>query len=557
VTPNRILLLSTIALVTGLVGAPLSAQEPAPDPDAFVTMPDDYYAEQERLDLEERRARGDIKNYPGYVPGYRTMAGLGLSPTAPAVSPSLLSLMATAPGNRIFDRTPRFEFHGYLQPVVRLGIGAGEGGNGTTLHADPVAPGAAWGWFDHTNTVPSPWAQLNFRYGSDVVSATAIIGAWSVSEADEAAGSFMGHAQVLFSDVYLTWTPDVEPVKLTIHAGAFPDKYGFMSKYHQGAYGASLIGDIYGMGATASAMFPFVGDFDVTIEGGFKGELDKAPLGTPLDGASENARAEEGATFAGHAHMAIRLAEHFTPAAHFIHSWSQDDRKDLPDDPWTTANETQSRKDGSLTILGGDLRVDGGRFGYLYLGASHVIGQHANSLTNLVKVINTGSGADFNRHFWGFESDGNGTLTLAGLQYTLSLGTLLRHPMPFWGVGPDLILDLFGMYGWATSDAPDRADRNMVKFGTQATYSFSKLMAAGLRIDYVAPDMSDRHRSFAIFSPRITFRSDWTTRESLTIQYSYYATGHRVVANGDNRLSNISSNSPDHHTVSVLGTIWW
>jgi hypothetical protein len=330
-----------------------------------------------------------------------------------------------------------------------------------------------------------------------------------------------------------------------------------MGKWNQGAYATSLIGDINGIGATANLTLPFEGDFSVITEAGFKGELDKAPMGMPQDGSNEHARSEEGSTFAAHGHMGLQFLERYTLAFHFVHSWSQDDRGDPEDEIGTEEIESQGRKDGFLRIIGGDLRLDAKRFGYLYLGASRVVGEHANSITDLVRVLNGGSGHELNERYWGFSSGGNGKLTLAGLQYTLSLGTLLRHPMEYWGVGPDLSISLFGIFGRSESDTPEIGDRNMLKYGCETTYSISAHLAAAVRFDHVMPDLEEFERSFFVISPKLVVRSDWISRESLTVQYAYYALGDEVQVQGDNRLMNIASNNPDHHMVAIYGTIWW
>lgn len=562
---HMLLWVSTFALaaVTGATGA-AAQQDRERDPllgSEFVDMPDEYY-EQKKVEQQERqRELGDVKEEPGYLPGYRRISGLGLSPHAPQRIGAMPGAVTPSFGAPTRHSGLRFDFHGYVQPVLRAGIGQSEygeqGNKNTTVHGDPVVPGGAYGWFDHSNTVPTPWAQLNFSYGNQTVRGTVILGAWSAAQADEAAGFFRWNAQMLFSHAYITYTPDVEPVRFKIDFGVFPDRYGFMAKWHQGAYGTSLIADINGVGATAHLELPFEGDFTVITEAGFKGELDKAPIGMPQDGSNEHSRSEEGSTFAGHGHLALEFLERYTLAFHFIHSWSQDDRGDPKDVMETGENESHERKDGFLRIIGADLRIDAKRFGYLYLGASRVEGKHANSITDLVRVLNAGSGYELNERYWGFSSGGNGKLTLAGMQYTLSLGTLLRHPMEYWGVGPDLSISLFGIFGRSESGSADMGDRNMLKYGCEATYSIAPYLAAALRFDHVMPDLAEFERSFAVISPKIILRSDWITRESITVQYAYYALGNDVQVQGDNRLMNIASKNPDHHMVAIFGTIWW
>jgi hypothetical protein len=216
------------------------------------------------------------------------------------------------------------------------------------------------------------------------------------------------------------------------------------------------------------------------------------------------------------------------------------------------------------------------RWGYLYLGAAHTSGHDTITISNLVQVLNSGGGRDYMERLWGFQSDGNGKLTVLGGEYTLSLGTLLRYPQEFWGIGPDLVITLFGMYAKAdggcdqylqnTDAATPRCvdglfDTDTVKYGVEGVYSFSKHVAASLRIDhvtdYVRPNVDGSTYSFAAFAPKLIFRSDWITRETLSLQYYGYLFGDNVAINGDNRLVNTNSQNPDRHMFAIFGSMWW
>lgn len=537
-------------LVTGLAHA---AEEDTSVGAEFIDLPPEVTATREAEAARRNLERGDVKDHPGYIPGYRRALAIGLSPLAPDV-PSLPGGVTPVFGADTLDRGFRFKFNGYLQAVARASIGkrAGDEGGGLTLHSDAVVPGAAYGFFDHTNTALVPWAQLNFAYGNDVVQATAIIGAWTTGQADAASGYHMPNAQLWFNDAYLTYTPKLEPVGLRINTGVFQERYGYMGQYDGGAYGASLIGHIFGVGAAGTLTLPFEA-FTVTAESGIKGELDKAPFGVAHDPSTAFARSEEGSTMAAHGHLGVS-AQGVTLTGHYIHSWSQDDRKDLPDDPQTPRRESQLRKDGSLSIVGLDVRVDAKRFGHLYLGGSIVDGRHTNSLSNLVRVLWTGRGFELNERYWGFASQGTGKLRFAGGQYTVSLGTLLRHPMEYWGEGPDLKLSVFGIYG--SSESAVR-ELDMLKYGAEAVYSFSRYAAFAGRLDHVHPNLDESERAFGVITPRLVLRSDWVSREAVTLQYSYYALGSRARANGDIRLLNTASDNPDRHLVAIYGTMWW
>ena len=527
----------------------------------FIDTPEEEIEKQRQEEQQELLDQGDTKDFASYLPGYQEMGSVGLSPHAPQRQPAMPGALTPSFGAPVRGANYRFSFSGYMQAVARASMGTRDNTTPdqkkTTLHGDPVVPGGSYGWFDHSMTVPTPWSQLNFTYGNDTVKATTIIGAWSVAGVDESSGYQIINAQVWFADAFLTYTPNLHsPIGLKLNVGAFPDRYGAMSKWHNGAYGTPLIAEIKGVGTTATLDLPFEGDLNVKVEGGFKGEMDKAPRGIYRDNTNEFARDEEGSTLAGHGHIGFNYKS-ITPTLHYAYSWSQDDRKDYVDDPLTSNNEAQQRKDGSVRILGADFRFDGERFGYLYFGAQHTKGVNSNSVTDMVRVLNTGSGKEFNEHFWGFASLGNGALTLVGGQYSLSLGKLLRYPMEFWGEGPDLNLSVFGIYAHVNSDMPMFDDKDMYKYGAEGVYSFSKYVASSLRIDHVVPDASDPGRSFGVFSPKLIFRSGWVTRESLTLQYAYYAFGDDVRVEGDTRLVNITSENPDRHLLALYGTIWW
>ncbi len=557
--------LTACAAVASLVYAvPAGAAEDTTLGHEFLDMPEEEPAEGEAPPPEPE----DEREAPGYVPGYRQQTSVGLSPHAPQLHSALPSGVTPAMGSRVPTRQWKFDFHGYMQVPLRGSIGTREraydGQQKTTLHGDPNVAGGSYGWFDHTLTVPTPWTQLNFLYGNEDVQAVAIIGAWSLSEPERSAGSNMPQAQEWINDAFLQFTPPVYgPIELAVKVGSYSDRYGSMAQYSDGVYGVALMGQVKGIGTTATLTVPFEWDLTGRLEAGFKGQLGAPPPQMVPEGSNEHARLEEGSTWAAHGHASLSYADVVFPTLHYIRSWSQDDRNDPRDDPGSDFNETQSQPDGSLSVTGADIRVSGGRFGHFYLGGSRIHGEDALSVSSLVNILNTGGGKDIMERYWGFESGGTGDLYLAGVQYTLSLGTLLRYPTEFWGEGPDLFLTPFGIWGFAKSPARNLEEdgsklrKKMVKYGGEITYSFAKYMAVSGRFDHVKPDMDDPSRSFAVFSPKVVFRTDWKTREALTVQYATYFLGSNVRVEGDERLMDNPSGKPDKHLLAVYGTMWW
>lgn len=516
---------------------------------------------------EERRAgeallaeQGGRREQPGYVPGYRRQLGVGLSPLAPAQLSVLPGGVTPAPGAETEGDSFRADFHGYLQAGLRAGLGtresALEGQKTTPIHGDPVVPGGAFGWFEHTYTVPVPWTQLNFSFGNKEVSATAVLAAWSLSQSDEAAGYFQPPSKLWFNDAYLTYRPQIGAAELGINAGVFQERYGQMGEYDAGAYGTSLIAVIYGVGATSTLRLPFQNDVTITTEAGFKGDFNKPSIDLVPDQSNEFASAVEGSTYVGHGHVAVDFNRWVELTAHGIYSFSQDDRGDalagrdiyLGDRP---------KRDGSLTLMALDGRFRLRRFGHLYFGASHVIGKDTLTLANTVQLLNNGPGRDLSRRYWSFDSGGNGKLTILGGQYRLSLGRLLRYPATFENDAPDLVWTTFGMFVKQENDGDVFANTDMFKVGTELYYSILPWFALSGRFDAVLPNLANAEQNFFVLSPKVVFRSGWDSRATLTLQYSGYLIGDDVLVRGDERLLNNPTGDPDRHMLALYGTIWW
>lgn len=565
--------LAVLAMSVVRVGTAEAEDSKAPLGSEFIDMPDDQSAE-----AKPAAAPKDQKETPGYVSGYRRVPSLGLSPFSPqgyiAVPSVTPAFGAPSPLSGA-----RFDFHGYMQIPVRAGLrsrpSAGPNQSSLNWHGDPLAVGGGYGWLDNVLVVPGPWAQLNFVYGNDVVQATAILGAWNISESMSAASYFQAPAQEWFHDAFLTYTPHTDPIGLKITAGVYPERYGAMAQYSNGLYGTPLIASVYGAGATATAIVPFEYDLDLKLEAGFKGDFNHPPAGLIANTSNDYAATAYGSTFVPHAHAALTWKNTATVGLHYIDAFSQDDRGDGVDDPGSQYPENVERRDGTLRIAGADLTVNGGRFGYLYFGGAKVTGRYTESISDIVQILNTGGGKQLSERFWGFQSKGNGALTLLGGQYTVSLGTLLRYPMEFWGEGPDLLVSLFGMYVHTTSDQPDHDGVNTYKAGTEVTYSIFPWFAFSTRIDGVMPDSAHTSESFAVISPKLIFRSDWQAREALTIQYATWILGDGAILHGDTRLLNVTTganagsspssvqclqngvNTCDKHMIAVYGTMWW
>jgi hypothetical protein len=543
-----------------------------------VPQPDPVDAEivPEEEDLEDLGDDAEAMPPRGYVPGHSEHIGLGLSPHVPGDPSVLPSALAPPLGARVRPTDgAKFDFTGYMQGGVRMFMGHRRdtypNQSSLTMHGNPVIPGN-FGAFESTNSVPYPWAQLNFSYGTPTVKATVTLGAWGLGEPQRASGWIQSAAQLWVKNAYLTYTLDkLGPVKLAVNVGAFNESYGGMAEYHNGHYGSPLIAEIQGIGETISAAMNLGEGLDLKLEHGIKGELGRAPLGIGPGWSNEWARDWEGSTYAHHFHAGLDFAGIAKPAIHYIATMARDDLSDgvrpyvLNDPAEDGAPNARPRldEDGHMEVLAVDSRFQFRRFGYLYVGYSHVNIVNALPLSNLVQVQNAGSGKDLMEQHIGVESGGDGTLDNVGLEYNVSLGTLLRYPEEFYGEGPDLVLSVFGMYGHVQSDDPAYDGLDRYKFGLEATYVMLPWLSFAPRFDHAVPDTGFDGRSFSVATMKAIFRSDWQARESLVLQYSKWFNGEDVVLQGDRLNGGVSpqlsraSNNPDEHLLALYGTFWW
>jgi hypothetical protein len=225
--------------------------------------------------------------------------------------------------------------------------------------------------------------------------------------------------------------------------------------------------------------------------------------------------------------------------------------------------------DGSLRIMAADVRVNLRDFGYLTMAAAQTEVEHVRTISGVVEVLGAGGGRDLMDRYFGRNNDmGRGKLLVAGAQYSVSLGTLLRRPDEFWGDGPDLKLSLFGMYAQISADDPARDGEQKYKLGAEATYTPLSWLVLGGRVDRVVPYMSapkvplyarQNDNSYSVLTARAVLRSDWQAREALTLQYSHFIyreNFHVVTLNSGGQVSTVSD-EPDRHLLAIYGTLWW
>jgi hypothetical protein len=451
----------------------------------------------------------------------------------------------------------RFDFHGFFTAPLRVGLNqrdqlcdrtapgtcpAASDQSGLVLHSPPVVPDDLE-TFSHTGVVPTPYAQLNFSYGNNVVTGNVFILA---KAANVSTGFFDPSAQLGVNDVFLSFNmPNIgKNMHFEVNLGQFSNRYGVMGEYDEGRYGTPLIARTNGAGENIVGRFK-LGDITLFVEQGFQGQSDKAPTGLVSDGWNGFADPNVGTSYVNHFHAGAGFMGLATVGVHYMNAFAQDDRATGPNSP-----------DGAINILGGDLRLTLKRFGHLYAGASLVKAETARSVGRIVEVLNTRGGPGLMDNYLGRNSNGTGQLLIFGGQYDLSLARLLRTD-DFRGDGPDIFVSLFGLGTKVKSDDPQRDGFTKLKFGAEAAYALLPWLAAGARYDVVKPDADFDSYNFAVLSPRLIFRTGWQAHDQVTLQYSHWFNGKLTTVRGGYPPKEDVRLVPDEDMVSLSASMWW
>jgi hypothetical protein len=234
-----------------------------------------------------------------------------------------------------------------------------------------------------------------------------------------------------------------------------------------------------------------------------------------------------------------------TLGLHYMTAFSQDER----------ANEGVI-PDGTITVLGADLRLTMKRLGHLYLAASHTKADEARSVGRIIEILNTPGGTGLMRNYLGENSGGNGSLTTIGGQYDFSLARFF-FPDSYKGEGQDIVVGLFGMHTSIESDDEAADGMSKLKAGGEVGWSALSWLALSMRYDYVSQDLDNSDAAFSIVSPRVIFRTDWQAHDQVTLQYSRFLYGDDVVVRSGLPPMDDPTIDPDADVVSLAASMWW
>jgi hypothetical protein len=459
-------------------------------------------------------------------------------PAASAEDDGEISLAPTTPeasGDTVPDAAPAsaaaaggFEIHGYLRAPLRIGVGPkNDRTGGTELHAPARVPDASFTDWRYLNSMPGPWSELFFSYGSGRARATISVAGYNQT----IAGYRDLEAQLGINQAFVTLQfPGAfgRYGDLLLTAGSFSNRYGAAGKHDAGMYQTYLFGRTKAVGETLSAKLSLSTQVSILFEHGVGAKLDVIPfdaLNPRPDYLPYPGPVPQGSTFLHHAHLGLHLGRILQMTGHYLRAWSPDDHNA----PGTTSVP------GRMTVVGGEAHVSAGVFGDGYAGFSHIAGHHVRPLADVIEVLHSAGGYELKNNYFGrydprtklTPADDSGRIESLLAQYAVSLGRIARYPTRFNGNGPDLTFTLFGMYNVVRSDT---FDHEMLKYGADALYSPLEVLAFGARFDMVNPDMATSAQSFSVLSPRVVLRTRFLARERVILQYSHYFLGKQAYA---------------------------
>jgi hypothetical protein len=537
----------SICFFLGLLAPPES--DPAPSSDADDALP--------TVRLQPETERPD-EAHPAAGEAVGSEAGPG-----PRRAGTSSDTVATHGGGVVQENGWGFDFHGYLNAPMQLGIGKHPDTGRATLHAPLVADDQFLSW-QHTSHMRRSWSELYFSYGNDVARGTAVVEAFNFTDVNWN----QSDAQFGIGQAFVTIAPRFRKsaVRLRARVGAFDNRYGMSGRYDVGEYETYIFGRTRAMGETLTLAIP-IGKFTVELEHGFG-------VNRPNPSIYNTSRF----TVLNHAHAGFEWNNMLEFNLHYLAAYAmEEDRR---------GELTPDNRRGRMQVFGPELRVNANRAGYWYLGFSVIDMYKGRTVGPAIEVVHAQGGGNFtlgvvDNYLEGptQQSGGDGAVYTIGVQTEHSLKKILQGDQ-FWGNGWDLRLTVYGMLNFIESPDPDVDGTHKLKYGADLFYSALSWMGAALRFDRVQPHSELPEQSFAILSPRIVFRSSWLTREQIFIQYSHYFYAQRECTNPDELYFCVQPpvspvlpdgwgaaslnderggplNLPDYSVITIGANIWW
>jgi hypothetical protein len=497
---------------------------------------------------------------------------VGMDPVQHDIGPEADVLGAVDLGvPRLKTKGWKYAMHGYFRAPVRVGYGPrNDLTNGNQLHSPARVPGYNNTEWEYVGLTPNPGGSLYLNISSPQVSGNIILTTDTLNDATydnlvKIGGIAQAYITLKFPETFgshggLAWT-----------VGAFSNRYGNAGPRQEstGYYGTYLFGRTHVAGEALTANFDLNEHVELVLEHGFGAKLEVVPY-VLLSHAPPPPIAPylpyqgpvpQGSTFVHHAHASLLVDDWLMVGAHYLYSYSPNDYAYT--DGFFAMGETRA-KSASMTVLGGEVHVDGPKMGSGYIGYSHVNADSILPLGSGLEVLHGFDGFGFKQNYFGKLTNlaslepnpltnpnpgphnDSGKVDTVLFQYILRLAPLIGRGR----TGPDVALGLFGMYNHV--QAPNNVTQDRLKFGADVTVTPFRFVAASLRFDRVLPDGPTTAFAYSALSPRLIFHTNWLSREYIIVDYTRYFYGPMTVASPP---YDVQIKRPDPNMVVVSAAI--
>jgi hypothetical protein len=444
----------------------------------------------------------------------------------------------------------------------------GPGQSRTVFHVPPQTTDE-YQSFVGTATMPGQWIAMNMRYGNRDVSANVTLSTWNPSQPTtfHQLGS-----QNFIQNAFLAYNlPALGKVTLRARVGYFYDYHGNLGQYGNGVYQMPMVGGARGVGESITGELSLGPKWTLTFEEGIMGDRSgRPPAGNVPANPSYSLNPVYPASYVAHAHLGLIRRGEYTLRinVHLLHNWAQDDRPQSNCFVTSMTNGVQLCRpnvdnmvtrgvgeayipDGRITVFGADATINHAVYGLLGVGGSHIDANNAFMLRGLLTF--GGEGQHLGERWLGLDTAATGTVDAVAINYTGSVARILAGNKPFDANGPNLLVDAGAVFAVSHTANPAFDDRKRYKFALSGLYSFLPWLSAGLRFDHVVPTSKDSSETFDVLAARLVFKTDWQSRESITLLYAKWFYG----AHTHPEFSVLQRPWLDDQLIALNVNLWW
>jgi len=502
-------------------------------------------------------AVGDDEEAPGSVPrGVPQNAEKGTADDEETPEPTHRTRLTARGGGAQPGGEWVFGFHGYFRAPMRVGVGRKlnpEPAQSERSVHYPIVPDDQYLSYQYTLHNPRDWAELYFTYGNDIATGVVSIQAFNFTDAAWKEGDL----QLGVAQAFVALTPKFRRswFDLSWKIGSFDNRYGEAGRYDAGEFETYLFGRTHGTGEAGRVTFTW---------GGRKNERARHTIGLE-HGLAVNRPNPSIAnihrfTLLHHWHADYSYDrgpnERVEVGFHYLGALAQEADRIADGFAFRPGAFEEGVRDGAMHVFGPELRFDWGRIGYLYAGASYIVADHAAPVGPAIEVIHSkgggytrGRAVDANpllgtipgRFAFGIvdnylqgpnkQGAGDGSIFTFMTQLEHSLRRA-REGSAWNGEGWDVSAKVYLMYNRIWSDDPDNDGSWRLKYGFDVLGTPLPWLGVGLRFTQVRPHSRVAEQTFSVISPRLLFKLNWISAETIEVSYSRYLYNTRVCAGG-------------------------